>query len=64
MGTNGDGHGGGTKNATGGAFFSGVVDGTIWRGRGRVLGPVEVLVSTLDTWVVGRDVLMNWTYQN
>jgi hypothetical protein len=51
-----------TKNAAGGAFLSCVVDGTIGRGHERVLVPVEVVVSDLDTQVVGLDVLMNRTY--
>jgi hypothetical protein len=52
----------GTKNGADGALSSCVVDGTIGRGRGRVLGPVESMVNALDARVVGLDVLMNWTY--
>jgi hypothetical protein len=52
----------GLKNAMRGTFWDRVVNGTIGRGHGRVWGPVEVIVSALDTQVVRLDVLMNWTY--
>jgi hypothetical protein len=52
----------GSKSSPGGAFLSGVVDETMERGRGRVLGPVEVTVSVLDVVVVGLERLMSITY--
>jgi hypothetical protein len=54
----------GLINITCVTFLSHIVNAIMGRGHGRVLGPVEALVSTLDMWVVGRDVLMNWTCQN
>jgi outer membrane lipoprotein SlyB len=52
----------GSKNAVGGALLSYVINGTIGRGRGQVFSTVEGMVSVLDAWVVGLDVLMNGTY--
>ena len=43
----------GSKNAAGGAFLIGVVNETMETGRGRVMGPVDGMVSALDTVVEG-----------
>jgi hypothetical protein len=52
----------GSKNATGGKFLRCSINGTIGRGRGRVVVPVEFVVSALDTTVVGREMLHDCTY--
>jgi hypothetical protein len=53
----------GTKNSADGAFFSRVVNITTGRGRGRILVPVDIMVSDLETTLVGLEVLKNRTYQ-
>jgi hypothetical protein len=53
----------GTKNIAGGAFLSLVVDKKIGRGRGRVVGPVDVTVSTLDIIVERGECVDEGTYQ-
>jgi hypothetical protein len=43
----------GSANASGAAFLNCVVDGTIKRGRGRIVGPVDGVVSALETHLGG-----------
>jgi hypothetical protein len=38
----------GSKNSAGSGFSSRVIKRTIGRGRGRILGPVDVMVSALE----------------
>jgi hypothetical protein len=44
----------GTKNSADGAFLSRIVNRTIGRGRGRVLVPVGIMVSDLETRMKGN----------
>jgi hypothetical protein len=53
----------GTKNIARGAFLSLVVDEKIVRGCGRVVGPVDVTVSTLDIIVERGECVDEGTYQ-
>ena len=54
----------GTKNATGGIFLNRIVNKTIGMGRGRVLGPVGIVVSALYTNFEEREMLNESTYQD
>jgi hypothetical protein len=53
----------GPKNVAGSHVLSRVINGTIERGRGCVLVPVDIMVSDLETTLMGLEVLKNWTYQ-
>jgi hypothetical protein len=52
-----------SKNAAGGEFSNRVVNGTVERGRERILVPMGFVVSDLETTLVGLEVMMNKTYQ-
>jgi hypothetical protein len=58
MGANGINPAAGTRNVAGGPFLISVVKDTIGRGRGRHVGPVDVVVSALDTDVEEGEVLI------
>jgi hypothetical protein len=49
----------GTKNSADGAFFGRVVNRMTRRGRGRVLVPIDLTVSALDTPLLALEVMMN-----
>jgi hypothetical protein len=51
-----------SKNVAGGSFSNRVVKGTIGRGRGQNLGPVDVIISALETTLEGRGMLNDCTY--
>jgi hypothetical protein len=53
----------GSKKPAGGQLVIGVVKETVERGTGRVVGPVGVVVSALDTLVDEGEVLIWETYQ-
>jgi hypothetical protein len=53
----------GMKNGTGSMFLICFINGMVGRGHGRVVGPVNMVVSTLDTDFEEGEVLMNCTYQ-
>jgi hypothetical protein len=48
----------GTRNVADGTFWGRVVNRTVGRGRERILVPVNVMVSELDTSLVREQVLM------
>jgi hypothetical protein len=58
MGANGINPAAGTRNVVGGPFLISVVKDTIGTGGGRNLGPVDVMVSALDTFVEEGEVLI------
>jgi hypothetical protein len=58
MGANGINPAAGTRNVAGGPFLISVVKETIGTGRGRHVGPVDVVVSALDTDVEEGEVLI------
>ena len=51
----------GSRNVAGGGFLTREINGTMARGCGRVVGPMDVWVSALDTNLVGLDVLIQRT---
>jgi hypothetical protein len=51
------------KNDADGAFVSHVVNRMVGRGHGCIWVPVDVMVSDLETPLVGLEVRMNSTYQ-
>ena len=51
------------KNDADGAFVSRVVNRMVGRGRGCIWVPVDVMVSDLETPLVGLEVRINSTYQ-
>jgi hypothetical protein len=53
----------GMKNGVGGPFLSRVINEMTEMGRGRVLGPVGIVVSVLETDFEGEGMLMYSTYQ-
>lgn len=53
----------GSKNAARGTFLIGIVKETIGRGHGRAFGPVDIMVSALDIYLVEREVLRDDTHQ-
>jgi hypothetical protein len=53
----------GSKTGAGGIFLFGVVNEMVDMGRGRVVEPVDMVVSTLDTDFEEGEVMMNSTYQ-
>jgi hypothetical protein len=63
MGPNGNKRAVGMKRISGCYFVSGVIIGTIEMGRGQNSGPVEFMVSLLDTVVAGQEVITGSTYQ-
>jgi hypothetical protein len=53
----------GSKNVARAAFLGRIVNGTMERGRGRVFVPMVVMVSDLNSTLIGLEVIMNFTYQ-
>jgi hypothetical protein len=52
----------GTKSSTGGFFLHRAINGTIGRGPVQDLGPVDVIISALETTLEGRGMLNDCTY--